>query len=453
MAEKRECSGREDALSGMSGRIRTAVSFSSSSSGRIQTMVRREIVGKGVSGSLKGISESTERAFKDTEEGEENTDTGVRGLRTGVSCALKTGEGIYALKKGGKLAEKSFVSLKSFPEALKRRSLSIGKKIEKAFKGIRKSGSLFRKALSLKTNGKILLCVLCFMLLLITFDGVTILTTSLFSSLTSWMFPDGEGSYEEAQRTISSYLREISALKEEKESEVQEISESLSDEYRYDGTRIDGLNRFGNTEITPFDDRAVIAFVAARRFGSSSVSIPSDLRFTDSELEEALECFYDLDYHYEYDHCPECDCNIYEETLSLSDGDFEIEDISYERRDRCWYVTFRGDIFSQTSRVYTELEMYVTSGGAITGEGAAYLSGDSWYMAYGIDDSVYDSIDWDKVYLDVSVVYCDNESHRYLYGEVNILSEEEMILKGGLTDTEEMLYHMYLEQIEALEER
>ena len=68
MDEKRECCGREDALSGMSGRIRTAVSSSTSSSGRIQTMVRREIVGKGVSGSLRGISESTERAFNDTEE-------------------------------------------------------------------------------------------------------------------------------------------------------------------------------------------------------------------------------------------------------------------------------------------------------------------------------------------------------------------------------------------------
>ena len=124
---------------------------------------------------------------------------------------------------------------------------------------------------------------------------------------------------------IADNLERIRDAKEKKQAEVDAVKNSLEPEYRYDGSVITGLNKFGESEIKFEDEKKVLALLATKKFHDMSGKKTTDLHFSDIEINDAVKCFYDFNHLTLKGHCPKCDCQ--KQTgiwLSLSDYDFQI---------------------------------------------------------------------------------------------------------------------------------
>ena len=71
-------------------------------------------------------------------------------------------------------------------------------------------------------------------------------------------------------------------------------------------------------------------------------------------------------------------------------------------------------------------------------------------MTYNIGSDGYHKINWNKFYLTVDTVYCNNPNHKYLRGQVVNYTESSVLMKAGFSADEKELYQIYLEQISAM---
>ncbi len=429
-------------------KINTEKARDEPSVGRIHTAVKREIRSN-IAGTIhKAADDMSSSLLKTSVDRNTATDSGSEGIKLGIKTAEKTGS---AMKTTTAASSGTLRAFRNMPKNTKAQIERIRKNIQRTQIALKKTAGFFRKAISNKAGRIAFICALGLMLLILLINAITVMTTSVVSVLFAWMFPNGEMSEEAAAEAIASYLEQIQAVEDEKQAEIDEIADSLSPEYRYDGTEITGLNNFGNSTLEPYDNDAVLSVLAAQNFNKNRKNKTADFSFTEEEIREAVEQFYELEYWYEYDYCPDCDCSLDEDCLlSLAAGSFTISKTAYDEVSDDYYVTMTGPTYYHASSLYTKLEIDMHGGGSISGESWANVGNGEWSVTYAIGADAYESIDWENFYLTVDTEYCYNGDHCYLYGEVTNLSEEEVLEKAGFTDDEVKIYHLYYEQIKAL---
>ena len=448
------------------GTIRTAVKSSAGKIGRIVTAVNQGIrlgtakdagiaaahIGSGIRTGITNAAAHTGTSLLKTKiDKSVTTDTGTEAVKQGLTELRYADNARKALQNTARGSIKAACTVKNIPRETKAQIQRIKKKARLIKQGAKKTASIIRKLMSAKA-GKILAAGLLLHLLFTTLlNSLLTVIISAAASLFSWMAPDGDTAERIIQKNIRTYISQIEDIEAEKQGEVNGIADSLTPEYRNDGSQITGLNRFGNKTIAPYDNYAVLAMLAMQKYRDVQDTGSVDFHFTENEIRTAVDQFYTLNYHYEYSWCPGCDCSKESDcVLSFADRDFEISDTSYDAGIDRYTVKLTGSTYAQASSLFTRLDFRMTGGGSITGSGEATVRSGTWTKRYRIEADAYNRIDWSKCYLTVDTVYCNNSNHKYLYGQVVNLTEAQVLTKAGFTADEKQIFQAYLEQIRAI---
>ena len=448
------------------GTIRTAVQKSAAGIGKIHTMVKHGVrlgtardVGKAAASIGNGIRTGISNAamqigtslLKTKIDKSTTTDTGTEAIKQGLTDLRYADNTRKALQNTARGSIKATRALRNMPRETRAQMQRIRKRAQKTGQAAKKSADTVRRVLSSKAGRIIALGGLVVFLSVFLLNGLLTVIVSAAASLFSWLSPDGDTDDTTMQSNIRAYISQIESIEAEKQREVNRIADSLTPEYRYDGTQITGLNRFGNKMIAPYDNYAVLVVLAVQKYRTVQETGSTDFRFTENELKTAVDMFYTLDYRYEYGYCPGCNCSMDSDcTLSLADSGFRISGTSYDTDHESYSLTMTGPTYAHASSMFTRLDFHMTGGGSITGSASANVSGGTWFVTYRIGADAYNRIDWSKCYLTVDTVYCNNPNHKYLYGQVVNLTEAQVLTKAGFTADEKQIYAAYLEQIRAM---
>lgn len=455
-----------DTMIQTSGTIRTAVQKSASGIGKIHTMVKHGAqlgtardVGKVAANIGSGIRTGIADAAKKTGTGllktkidkSTTTDTGTEAIKQGLTDLRYADNTRKALQNTARGSIKATRAIRNMPRETRAQIQRIRRRAQKTSQAAKQSADAVRRVLSTKAGRIIALGGLVVLLSVFLLNGLLTVIVSAAASLFSWLVPDGDTADLTMQSNIRTYISQIQGIEAEKQREVNGIANSLSPEYKYDGTQITGLNRFGNRTVQPYDNKAVLAVLAVQKFRTVQETGTANFTFTQDEIRTAAEQFFTLNYHYEYSWCPGCDCSKDSDcTLSLADGGFRISGTSYDSEDNSYNVTLTGPTYTHASSMSTKLDFRMNGGGSISGTAAADVGGGTWSVTYCIGADAYDHIDWSKCYLTVDTVYCNNPNHKYLYGQVVNLTEAQVMTKAGFTADEKQIFQAYLEQIRAI---
>lgn len=446
--------------------IRTAVQKSAAGIGKIHTMVKHGVqlgtardVGKVAANIGSGIRTEIADAAKQTGTGllktkidkSTTTDTGTESIKQGLTDLRYADNTRKALQNTARGSIKATRAIRNMPRKTRAQIQRIRRRAQKTSQAAKKSVDTVRRVLSTKAGRIVALGGLVVFLSVFLLNGLLTVIVSAAASLFSWLAPDGDTADTTMQSNIRTYISQIQGIEAEKQREVNGIADSLTPEYKFDGTQITGLNRFGNRTVQPYDNKAVLAVLAVQKFRTVQETGTADFSFTQDEIRTAVEQFFTLNYHYEYSWCPGCDCSKDSDcTLSLADGGFRISGTSYDSEDNSYNVTLTGPTYTHASSMSTKLDFRMNGGGSISGTAAADVGGGTWSVTYCIGADAYDHIDWSKCYLTVDTVYCNNPNHKYLYGQVVNLTEAQVMTKAGFTADEKQIFQAYLEQIRAI---
>lgn len=448
------------------GTIRTAVQKTAAGIGKIHTMVKHGVrlgtardagrvaasIGSGIRTSVADAAMQTGTSLLKTKiDKSTTTDTGSEAIKQGLTDLRYADNTRKALQNTARGSIRATRAIRNMPRETGAQMQRIRKRAQKTGQAAKKSADTVRRVLSSKAGRIIALGGLVVFLSVFLLNGLLTVIVSAAASLFSWLAPDGDTADTTMQSNIRTYISQIQGIKAEKQREVNEIADSLSPEYKYNGTQITGLNRFGNRTVQPYDNKAVLAVLAVQKFRTVQETGTANFSFTQDEIRNAVEQFYTLDYRYEYGYCPDNDCAKDSNcTLSLADGGFRISGTSYASEDNSYNVTLTGPTYTHASSMSTKLDFRMNGGGSIGGTAAADVRGGTWSVTYGIGADAYDHIDWSKCYLTVDTVYCNNPNHKYLYGQVVNLTEAQVMTKAGFTADEKQIFQAYLEQIRAI---
>lgn len=448
------------------GTIRTAVQKSAEGIGKIHTMVKHGVrpgtardVGKVAanirSGIRTGIADAAKQAgtslLKTKIDKSTVTDTGSEAIKQGLTDLRYADNARKAVQNTARHSINTVRTVKNMPRETKAQMQRIRNNAQRVKHAAHKTANVIRKVLSAKAGRIIAFGGLLLFLVFFLLNALLTVIISAVASLFSWMYPDGDTTDTTVQNNIRTYISQIESAEAAKQREINVIVSSLTPEYRYDGTQITGLNRFGNSNYQPYDNNAVLALLAVQKFRTVQETNSNDFHFTANEIRNAADQFCNFEYRYEYDYCPGNDCSKDAKcTLSLADGDFRISGSTYDSEDNSYSVTLTGPTYLHVSSMFTKLDFRMNGGGSITGSAYADAGGEAWSVTYCIGADAYDHIDWSKCYLTVDTVYCNNPNHRYLYGQVTNLNEAQVMAKAGLSEDEKKIFQVYLEQIRAM---
>jgi len=194
------------------------------------------------------------------------------------------------------------------------------------------------KALTSKVGIIILLALAIILMLVLLINGLVTLVSAAITSLFSWLISEDES--KDTDKILDDYSTSIVEYVEEKQSEIDEIVEGFVCDKRqyppYD--EITELNQYGNKDIADIDENSVLAILAVIRYrnlqedngGGEEQEIKFE--FTDDEIAEVIEKFYDFEYHYEYKNCnyPYCKCKT--EVIVYNEGtpyEYTVESTEY----------------------------------------------------------------------------------------------------------------------------
>ena len=182
------------------------------------------------------------------------------------------------------------------------------------------------------------LAVILMVVLLI--NGLVTLVSAAITSLFSWLISEDED--KSSEDIMDDYSTAIVEYIEEKQSEIDNIVEGFVCDTRqyppYD--EISELNQYGNKDIADIDENSVLAILAVIRYrdlqkdneNGDDEEEEIKFEFTDDEIQEVIEKFYDFEYRYEYGNChyPYCKCKtevtVYNEGIPY---EYTIESTEY----------------------------------------------------------------------------------------------------------------------------
>lgn len=312
------------------GHIRTAVKKTAGAAGRIATAVKYDVpvmkvgsakdagrimtaAGSGLKNAVKGTGN---QILKTKPDESKITDTGTESVKqgiTGIRHASNTGK---AVVNTARTSVKTAYAIKNMPRdtrAQVRRAKQNAKKAaetaKKTAKAAKKAGTVIIRAAASKPGLIIIAAILLIMLTTTLLSGLTTVTVTSVTSLFSWMFPDEEDSGRTEKDVLDGYQEIISDYLEQKQAEIDSVVNMEPEYITYPPySQIQGLNRFGESELS-VDRTAVLAVLAVQRYkelGSDAEELK--LEFKESEIQEAIEKFYDFTYSYSYGECPGGNC-------------------------------------------------------------------------------------------------------------------------------------------------
>lgn len=448
------------------GSIRTAVKGTSKGIGNIHTMVksgvsigtRKEIgrvtaaVGSGLKKGAVNLAKNTGNHLLSKQiDKSKITDTGTEAIKQGLIYARYADNARKAVENTANGTIKTAYAVRNMPKNTADKAKSIQKNAKRTTEAAKKTASVIVKVVTSKVGIIIIFASLLILLIIMLLNGLVTMVVSAIGSLFSWMFPDGDTSDTAITSNISTYISQIKNRETAVQSDIDRIVNSLLPEYRYDGTRISGLNKFGNSDLQFYDYNAVLAVLATRKFQSVIDGKTKDFHFTENEINNTLELFYSFSYYYKYDYCPDWNCSIDKDCLlSLSAGSFIIKGTEYHSNNNLYSVTMQGPTYKHCKSLYTELDIYMVNGGRIGGSGYANVNNGTWTMTYTFPPDLYEQIDWGNFYLTVDTVYCNNPNHCYLHGSVVNYGEETVLKKSNFNEDQRKIFKIYCDQIQAM---
>lgn len=444
------------------GMLRTSIKNTSNGIGNIKTMVKNGVklgsrkdisrIATSVRGNIANMAKDTgQQLLKTKIDKSKITDTGTEAIKQGLTDWRYADNARKVVLNTARTTVKAGYAVKNMPKDTKAQVQRIKKNAQRAKKAAQKTAVVIKKILTSKVGLIIILAVILLLLIIMLLNGLIAVICTTVSSLFSWMFPDGDTSDTAVQNNISTYISQIQQCETDVQAEIDAIVNGLAPEYRYDGTQIDGLNKFGNSDLQLVDYNAVLAVLATQKFQKILDNGTADFTFTEEEIRNAVEMFYSFSYYYEYDYCPAWDCSIDENCLlSLSDGSFYVTSNVYNAEYGVYEITFEGPTYEHASSMTNDLEIYMIDGGTITGSWICSVYSGTWSTTYNFTPELYSQIDWNNVYLTVTTIYCNNPNHCYLYGQVVNYGLETVMRKANFNDEQREIYEIYLTQIETV---
>lgn len=447
----------------VAGTIRTMVNRTGGSAGRIATAVKsgKPLVRMGSAKDMGKMASAARTGVKNAVK-----DSGTQLLRTKIDQSTVTDTGSEAIKQGvtsiqhmdnvrkgvintARTSVKAGYAMKNMPRNTRIQVKRIKKNTPRTVKAIKKIGSLLVKVVMSKTGLMVIGTALALLIIVNLILGFIALIASSVSGLFGWMCPNNGNTDESAVRNnIGSYISKIQKYENEKQSEIDRIVNGLKPEYRYDGSQIEGLNKYGNNDLKISDYNAVVAVLATGKYRELMAGDAKAFSFSEQEIRDAVDKFYNFYYSYSYGYCSDRNCSIDENSLlSLSAGSFDVTATIYNAESETFTFTLEGPTYSHAFSLHTELEIYMEGGGKITGKGYANLDDGTWEIRYQISEDLYNKIDWERFYVKATTIYCNNSRHCYLNGAVSNFPVETVLNRCSFNAEERSLFSTYLEQI------
>ena len=264
------------------------------------------------------------------------TDTGTETVKQGITEIRHIDNARKAILNTARTTAKAAVAVKNMPRDTRVQVKKIKKNAKRTKDVVVKAFTVVRKALISKVGIIILLALAVILMLVLLINGLVTLVSAAITSLFSWLISEDES--KDTDKILDDYSASIVEYIEEKQSEIDDIVEGFVCDKRqyppYD--EITELNQYGNKDIADIDENSVLAILAVIRYrdlqedGDEEQEIKFE--FTDDEIAEVIEEFYDFEYHYEYKNCnyPYCKCKT--ETVIYNEGtpyEYTVESTEY----------------------------------------------------------------------------------------------------------------------------
>ena len=113
-------------------------------------------------------------------------------------------------------------------------------------------------------------------------------------------------------------------------------------------------------------------------------------------------------------------------------------------------ITFQGTAYTHVSNMYINLHIYLKNGETLSGWGNVGAEGGVWSAGMLISTQAYAMLDMNQIYVSAETVYCDNQNHCYLYGDVVNYQLETVMQKAVFSDEQRELFEIYLANIKEI---
>ena len=266
------------------------------------------------------VSESGQQLLKTKIDKSQITDTGTETIKQGITEIRYIDNARKAVLNTARTTSKAAVAVKNMPRDTRVQVKKIKKNAKRTKDAAVKVFTAVRKVLTSKAGIIILLALALILILVLLINGIVTIVSAAVTSLFSWLISEDED--KDTDKILDDYSTSIVEYIEEKQSEIDEIVEGFVCGKRqyppYD--EITELDQYGNKDIADIDKNAAIAILAVLRYRELGNSDEVKLEFTDDEIAEVIEKFYDFEYHYEYRHCSGQNCKKRIEIVVYNEG-------------------------------------------------------------------------------------------------------------------------------------
>ncbi|MCX4257817.1 MAG: hypothetical protein OSJ54_12945 [Oscillospiraceae bacterium] len=309
--------------------FKNTVSVATNGINSIRSMVKNGVkvgtkkdIGKiftAVGGGIKNVaSDAGNQLLKTKIDKSKITDTGTETIKQGITEIRYLDNTRKAVLNTARTTAKAAIAVKNTPRDIRVQVKKIKKNVKRTKDAAVKVFTVIHKALTSKVGIIILLALAVILMLVLLINGLVTLVSAAITSLFSWLISEDED--KSSEDIMDDYSTAIVEYIEEKQSEIDEIVEGFVCDTRqyppYD--EITELNQYGNKDIADIDENSVLAILAVIRYrdlqkdneNSDDEEEEIKFEFTDDEIQEVIDKFYDFEYHYEYGNChyPYCKC-------------------------------------------------------------------------------------------------------------------------------------------------
>lgn len=276
-----------------------------------------------VGGGIKNVaSDAGNQLLKTKIDKSKITDTGTETVKQGITEIRHIDNARKAVLNTARTTVKAAIVVKNMPRDSRAQMKRIKKNAERTMEVAKKTAAVLKKVFTSKVGIVILLALAVIFMSVLLINGLVTLVSAAITSLFSWLISE-DGS-KDTDKILDDYSTSIVEYIEEKQSEIDEIVDGFVCDKRqyppYD--EITELNRYGNKDIADIDENSLLAILAVIRYRDLQEDEEKEIKFefTDDEIAEVIEKFYDFEYHYEYKNCnyPYCKCKT--ETVIYNEG-------------------------------------------------------------------------------------------------------------------------------------
>ena len=327
--------------------VKNTVSVAANGINSVRSMVKNGIkvgtkkdVGKiftAVGGGIKNVaSDAGNQLLKTKIDKSKITDTGTETVKQGITEIRYIDNARKAVLNTARTTAKAAVAVKNMPRDTRVQVKKIKENAKRTMEVAKRTAAVLKKVFTSRVGIIILLALAIILMLVLLINGLVTLVSAAITSLFSWLISEDES--KDTDKILDDYSASIVEYIEEKQSEIDDIVEGFVCDKRqyppYD--EITELNQYGNKDIADIDENSVLAILAVIRYrdlqedGDEEQEIKFE--FTDDEIAEVIEKFYDFEYRYEYGNChyPYCKCKT--ETVIYNEGtpyEYAVESTEY----------------------------------------------------------------------------------------------------------------------------